>query len=52
MARYVATVAGRRPVDEAFAYLADMSNAPDWDPGVATAERLGSGPWGRERRSG
>jgi carbon monoxide dehydrogenase subunit G len=30
--------------DEAFAFVADFANAADWDPGVATAERLNPGP--------
>lgn len=32
------------PLDDAFAYVADFSNASAWDPGVASAERIGSGP--------
>jgi carbon monoxide dehydrogenase subunit G len=34
------------PIDEAFAYVADFVNAQEWDPGVATAERLDPGPIG------
>jgi carbon monoxide dehydrogenase subunit G len=34
------------PIDEAFAYVADFANAPEWDPGVATAERIDQGPVG------
>ena len=30
--------------DEAFAFLADFSNAASWDPGVAEARRLDEGP--------
>jgi len=30
------------PIEEAFAYLADFVNSAEWDPGVATAERIGS----------
>jgi carbon monoxide dehydrogenase subunit G len=28
------------PADEAFAYLADFSQAAEWDPGIAEARRL------------
>ncbi|MBM4407959.1 MAG: hypothetical protein FJ038_05010 [Chloroflexi bacterium] len=34
------------PVEETFAFVADFANASTWDPGVATAERLDSGPLG------
>jgi carbon monoxide dehydrogenase subunit G len=34
------------PIDEAFAFVADFANAARWDPGVATSERLVSGPVG------
>ena len=34
------------PIDEAFAYVADFANSQEWDPGVATAERLDTGPVG------
>ena len=30
------------PIEEAFAYLADFANSQEWDPGVASAERIGS----------
>lgn len=36
----------RLPIDEAFAYVADFANSQDWDPGVASAERIDSGPVG------
>jgi carbon monoxide dehydrogenase subunit G len=32
------------PLDEAFAFIADFANSKDWDPGVATSERIGAGP--------
>ena len=32
------------PIEDAFSYLADFSNAATWDPGTATAERLDAGP--------
>lgn len=34
------------PIEAAFAYVADFANAREWDPGVATAERLDDGPVG------
>jgi carbon monoxide dehydrogenase subunit G len=37
-------------IDAAFAYVADFENSAEWDPGVATAERLDSGPIGRGSR--
>ncbi len=32
------------PLDEAFAFVADFANSKDWDPGVATSERIDPGP--------
>ena len=46
MARYRATVISTRSAEETFDYLADFSNAEEWDPGTATAERLDDGPVG------
>ena len=37
MARYVTTVRTPRPPAEAFAYLADLGNFAEWDPGVTAA---------------
>jgi carbon monoxide dehydrogenase subunit G len=34
MARYVTTLRTDRPAEEVFAYLADLRNFADWDPGV------------------
>jgi hypothetical protein len=34
------------PIEDTFAYIADFANAQTWDPGVATAERLDTGPVG------
>ena len=34
------------PIDETFAYVADFANSETWDPGVATATRLGAGEVG------
>ena len=47
MARYVGTVTADRPADWVFALLADMTNAPSWDPGVASATAVGTGPVGQ-----
>ena len=40
MPRLHETLETRLPIDDAFAYIADFANAPFWDPGVATSERL------------
>jgi carbon monoxide dehydrogenase subunit G len=40
------TVTTRLPIDEAFAFVGDFANAPAWDPGTASATRLGEGPVG------
>jgi carbon monoxide dehydrogenase subunit G len=34
------------PIADAFAYVADFANSQEWDPGVATAERIDGGPLG------
>lgn len=41
MARYRTTVASQWDPARAFAYMADFSHAATWDPGVASARRLG-----------
>ena len=46
MARYRTTVPSRRPIDEAFDYMADFSHARDWDPSVTSARRVGEGDIG------
>ena len=46
MARYRATAISTRSAEETFDYLADFSNAEEWDPGTATAVRLDDGPVG------
>ncbi len=33
-------------LDDAFAFIADFANAEQWDPGVASSERLDAGPVG------
>lgn len=34
----------RKDADEAFAYLADFTNLPKWDPGIARVVRRDAGP--------
>ena len=34
------------PIDDVFDYVADFANSQEWDPGVASAERLDDGPVG------
>lgn len=40
MARYKATVASKRSIEEAFDYLADFSSVREWDPTAVEAENL------------
>ena len=47
MARYVVHVRTPLPPAEAFAYMADLTNFADWDPGVDRVEQVqgdGAGP--------
>lgn len=45
MARYVMRVRTDRDVDDAFAFMADLTNFAEWDPGVSSAEQVkGDGP--------
>lgn len=45
MARYIVHVRSPKPQTEAFAYMADLSNFGEWDPGVTAAEQVtGDGP--------
>ncbi|HWJ63775.1 MAG TPA: SRPBCC family protein [Acidimicrobiales bacterium] len=45
MARYHLRVRTDWPAPEAFAYLADLSNFDDWDPGIASSVQVtGEGP--------
>jgi Polyketide cyclase / dehydrase and lipid transport len=46
MARYATTIRSQRAPAEAFAYMADFSNARHWDPSVSEAQRDGDGPLG------
>lgn len=43
MARYVTTIESTLPADQAFAYMADFSNAREWDPSVTNASRANEG---------
>ena len=47
MAQYTTTVRTPRPPAEAFAYMADLRNFEEWDPGVRSAVQVhgdGAGP--------
>jgi Polyketide cyclase / dehydrase and lipid transport len=46
VARYATTIRSRRARSEAFAYMADFSNARIWDPSVSRALRAGDGAVG------
>ena len=45
MATFVTTIRSPLPAEEAFAYMANLSNFEEWDPGVVSAEQVtGNGP--------
>ena len=45
MATYEMRVRTAKPADEVFAYLADLRNFPEWDPGTSSAKQVsGDGP--------
>ena len=46
MARYSTTIASRLAPADAFAYMADFSNARFWDPSVSEGARKDDGPIG------
>lgn len=46
MARYRTTVESTKTPEEAFDYLAEFSNARDWDPGIVEATNLTGHPVG------
>ncbi len=46
MARYQTMIESTLPPEEAFAYMADFSNAQFWDPSVSEAHRAGDAPIG------
>lgn len=43
MAHFVTTIKTSFSPEEAFDYMADLRNYPDWDPGVSSAEMVGAG---------
>lgn len=50
MAHFTTTIETRARPEEAFAYLADFSNAAQWDPTVLRAQALGPSPIGEGSR--
>lgn len=46
MTRLHETLETTLAIEDAFAFVADFANAKDWDPGVATSERIDAGPVG------
>jgi hypothetical protein len=46
VARYQTTVLSSLPAEEAFAFIADFSNCPNWDPNTRRATRVDDGPVG------
>ena len=46
MARMEASVVINRPVDEVFAYMADVRNWPQWNSGMLEGEQTSAGPVG------
>jgi carbon monoxide dehydrogenase subunit G len=46
MTRLRETIDTALPIDESFAFIADFANSQHWDPGVATSERIDTGPVG------
>ncbi len=52
MARYTTEFEVETSPETVFAFLEDFTNAADWDPGVASAERLDEGPIGLGSRFG
>ena len=46
MANYRGTVISSRSTEETFDYMADFTNAADWDPGTAWAEQIDDGSVG------
>lgn len=44
MPRYTTVITSTWPIERAYAFMSDFSNAERWDPGVSTARRLDDGP--------
>lgn len=40
MPRYLQTITTGWSAERAFAYMADFSNAAEWDPGVVSGKRI------------
>jgi carbon monoxide dehydrogenase subunit G len=43
MPQFVTSVKTSMSREEAFDYMTDLRNLPDWDPGVSSAEKIGAG---------
>jgi hypothetical protein len=50
MLRHIDKVESPRPQEEVFDYMAEFSNAAEWDPGTVSARRLDDGPIGKGSR--
>ena len=46
MTRLTERIQTALPIDDAFGFVADFANSMHWDPGVATSERIDTGPVG------
>ncbi len=46
MPRYIATVSTDRSAEDVFAYLSDLRNFAEWDPGVGSVELVSGTPGG------
>ena len=44
MASFTETIEVARPLDEAFAYVADFRTAQEWDPGIVSSRATTDGP--------
>ena len=43
MPQFVTSVKTSMSREEAFDYMTDLRNLPEWDPGVSSAEKIGAG---------
>ena len=48
MARYLVRVRSPKSPDEAFAYMANLENFAEWDPGVTRVEQVAGGGPGQD----
>lgn len=46
MARYVTSIFIQRRVNDTFAFISDLRNAPTWDPQTVAAYKISEGPIG------